>query len=159
MCALWAKTKCKEYIKAGRISFEIPDSFTAMVKLRGKNFVLNHGDDVRGSMGLPWYGIERRTRRLVGLGAVTGDIPNYFCYGHFHTHTTQQHTTGEVVVNGSWPATDEYAIEQLGAVGEPNQVLFGIHENHGMTWRLPVNHRAHDWRESEKQPSRYDIII
>ncbi len=159
LCALWAKQKCRSYIDAGRMSFEIPDSYTAVVKIRGKNFVLNHGDDVRGSMGLPWYGIERRTRRLVSLGAVTGDMPNYFVYGHFHTFTTQQHTTGEAVINGSWPATDEYAIEQLGAYSEPNQVLFGIHENHGMTWRMPVYHRSKDWKTSEKKQPSYGIII
>jgi len=109
--------------------------------------------------GLPYYGVERKTRRLTALGAVDGVVPNYYLYGHFHTASSLQHTTGEVIMNGSWMSTDEYALEALGAYSEPFQWLMGVHPNYGLTWRMPIKLRAHDWKKAEKRRSRYSITM
>ena len=155
----FAQARCQSLIESKRVTFNIPDSFTACATVRGWNFVVNHGDDIRGVQGIPWYGMERRTRRLTAIGALTGVSPNYFLYGHFHTHTSQQHTTGEILVNGSWPATDEYALEALGATSEPSQWLFGVHEHYGITWRFPIHLRVKNWREVERAAPRYSITV
>lgn len=108
---------------------------------------------------IPFYGIERKTRRLNAIGAVKGVIPNYFLYGHFHTSSVSQHTNGEVILNGSWAATDEYALEALGAYSEPYQWLFGVHPKYGISWRLPIKLRSSNWSEDEKNLGRYSINI
>lgn len=159
LIAKWAEAKCAKYVEADRMSFSIPDSFTACVNIRDWNFIVNHGDDIRGVAGIPWYGMERRTRRMTAIGALTGHLPNYFLYGHFHTHTSQQHTTGETLVNGSWPATDEYALESLGAASEPSQWLMGVHDHYGVTWRVPMYLRIQDWKVKERDTPHYNIIV
>lgn len=109
--------------------------------------------------GIPHYGIERKTRRLTAIGSINGFIPHYYLYGHFHTLSSSQHTTGEVIMNGSWAGTDEYALEALGAYSEPYQWLMGIHKDYGLTWRLPIKLRSNDWKTSESTRSRYNITM
>ena len=159
LVASHAATRLQPLIDEGRLEVKIPDAWTLGLEIEGWNFVLNHGDDVRGWNGIPFYGIERKTRRLTALGAVSGIIPHYFLYGHFHTLSTSQHTTGEVIMNGSWMSTDEYALEALGAHSEPYQWLMGVHPSYGLTWRLPIKLRANDWKKSEKKRSRYAITL
>jgi predicted phosphodiesterase len=159
LVAVHAATRLQGLIDEGRLEVKIPDAWSMGIDIEGWNFVLNHGDDVKGWNGIPFYGIERKTRRLTALGAVQGRIPNYYLYGHFHTLSTSQHTTGEVVMNGSWMSTDEYALESLGAYSEPFQWLMGVHEDYGLTWRLPIKLRSHNWKEDEKRRSRYSITM
>jgi hypothetical protein len=159
LVAAHACTRLQPLIDSGRLEVEIPDAWTLGLTIEGWNFVLNHGDDMKSWNGIPHYGIERKTRRLSAIGAVNGFIPHYYLYGHFHTLSTSQHTTGEVVMNGSWAGTDEYALEALGAYSEPYQWLMGIHKDYGLTWRLPIKLRANDWKTSEKKRSRYAITM
>jgi hypothetical protein len=86
-------------------------------------------------------------------------MPNYFLFGHFHNMATQQHTTGETIINGSWNATDEFALEGLGAYSEPFQWLLGIHPKYGVTWRLPVKLRVPNWADVESEAGRYNISL
>ena len=106
---------------------------------------------------LPWYGIERKTRRLSAIGSVTGQMPHYFLFGHFHNMATQQTVGGETIINGSWTATDEFALEGLGAYSEPYQWLMGVHPTYGLTWRMPIKLRVKDWRENIGKQRRYTI--
>jgi hypothetical protein len=159
---LVAKTvelRLQKLIDEERMSVIIPDSWSAAVKIRGFNMLLNHGDGVRSFGGIPFYGIERRTRRLTSLGAVVGEVPNYFFYGHNHQATTLTNNLGETFLNGAWNACDEFSYEALAAYSNPTQLLLGVHEQHGVSWRLPIQLRSNDWRAEERKPSRYNIKI
>jgi len=151
------KTRLDEYIKSGRLEIVLPEAYTVGVEIEGWNFILNHFDDIRSFQGIPWYGIERKTRRMAALSGVTGVTPHYFVGGHFHNFATQQHTLGEVIINGKWPATDEFALEALGAFGEPFQLLAGVHAKHGLSWRMPIKLRSVNWRDDEVTEPRYRI--
>ena len=120
------------------VEFLIPDSHSVNVTVRGWTFNISHGDDIKSWMGLPFYGLERQTRRLMALNVTQGRIIHYFVRGHFHQMSSIEHPGGETFINGSWKATDEYALEKLGAFCRPSQLLHGVHENHGVTWRLPI---------------------
>ena len=87
---------------------------------------------------IPYYGIERKTRRLIAVNTIRQQAIHYFIFAHFHSSASIQSTTGEVFVNGKWMTTDEYALEKLGEVSEPYQLLFGVHPKYGATWRLPI---------------------
>ena len=161
--------------KARRGSFSSGDYFLAKVTkayrslYKGKKYDIAveglHDYTVNGAVvhnswnSIPWYGIERKTRRLNAIGAVSGNIPHYFLFGHFHTIASQQHTTGETIINGSWSATDEYALNSLGAFSEPFQWLMGVHPSYGVTWRLPIKLRSADWRAEDTKPGRYSVTI
>lgn len=159
LTASYAVSRLDKLIEEGRLEYVIPDAWSAGIEIYGYNFVLNHGDDIKSWNSLPFYGIERKTRRLTAIGGITGIIPNYYIFGHFHTGVVQQHTTGEIFINGSFNATDEYALESLGAYSEPMQLLMGIHPKYGVTWRMPIRLRTHDWENDEKKKGRYNIKI
>lgn len=152
-------TRLDNLIKENKLITIIPDAWSLGINIYGYNFCLNHGDDIKSFNSIPFYGIERKVRRLTSIGAVTNQIPNYFCYAHFHNIATQAHTTGEVFLNGSFQATSEFAYESLGAYNEPVQLLFGVHERWGVSWRLPVRLRTPDWKKDEQKKSRYNIKI
>jgi len=144
---------CRDLVN---VEFIIPDSFSANVDIEGHGFCISHGDDVRSYMGIPWYGIERKTRRLAALNnAVDKRVDNYV-FGHFHNIAIQDVLRGEVLINGAWVATSPYAYNSLSTFNEPAQVIFGVHRTWGITWRLHVKLKS----ENEEGGShRYSVIM
>lgn len=137
------------------IDFLVPDAFSCNLDINGVGFNLSHGDDVRGSLGIPFYGMVRRQKGLIALGAVQGG-PNirYFCMGHHHVAATLSDINGELLVNGAWPGTDSYAYNSFSGYREPAQWIHGVNPRHGITWRLNVKLK----HEAEtKGPKRYKI--
>ena len=148
-----ARIYCRE-IK--NINFMIPDAFSAGVDVEGWGFGLSHGDDIRSWLNIPWYGIEKKTRRLAAISATRGKRIHYYCFGHFHNAATQAALDGETIINGSWVATDPYAYESLSVFSEPSQWMFGVHHKRGISWRL--NMRLRTDRE-HLGPNRYSISL
>lgn len=137
------------------IDFLIPDAFSCNLDINGVGFNLSHGDDVKGNGGIPFYGMVRRQKNLIALGAVQGG-PNirYFCMGHHHVAATLSDINGELLVNGAWPGTDSYAFNSFAGYREPAQWIHGVNPRHGITWRLNVKLK----HEKEKLgPKRYKI--
>jgi hypothetical protein len=136
-------------------NFLIPDAWSANVNINGVGFNISHGDDVRSNLGIPWYGMQRRQKGLVALGAAAGaQRVRYFCVGHHHNTATLSDIDGELVINGAWPATDAYAYNSLSSYREPAQWFHGVNPKHGITWRLNAKLR----HKSEKDgPKRYII--
>lgn len=148
-----AKTHCASL---PNVEFVIPDSFSAVVEIQGKNFCVFHGDDIKGWAGIPWYGIERKTRRLTALNAAHDAKVDYYCMGHFHAHATQSALKGETFINGSWVGCDPYSFNALDGYNEPMQLLHGVHPKFGATWRLPIKLR---FPEDVKGPQRYKCPV
>lgn len=130
-----AKSHCSNL---SNVEFVIPDSFSAVVNIQGKNFCVFHGDDIKGWAGIPWYGIERKTRRLTALNAAHDHKVDYYCMGHFHALATQAALKGETFINGSWVGCDPFSFNALSGYNEPMQLLHGVHREHGVSWRLPI---------------------
>jgi len=151
-----AELHCRDLKNVG---FLIPDTFTFNILVENNLFNLSHGDDVRSSLGIPWYGLERRQQRFQLLMRQKDIRPNnrYFCCGHFHTPASISGVDGEQLVNGAWVATDAYAYNSLGKMSEPIQLIHGVNEKHGVTWRLPVKLR--DQEAELEGPKRYKIEV
>ena len=137
------------------VNFAIPDAWSANVSINGVGFNVAHGDDVRGNLGIPFYGMVRRQKGLIALGAAAGGQRcRYFVAGHHHTASSLSDIDGEILVNGAWLGTDSFAYNSLAAYKEPTQLLHGVNQKHGVTWRLHVKLR----HENEKNgPRRYCI--
>lgn len=134
LCAELARLHCREL---QNVSFMIPDAWSANVDINGVGFNVGHGDDVRSQLGIPWYGLVRRQKGLIALGAAAGaSRVRYFCVGHHHTASTLSDIDGELLVNGSWLATDQFAYNALAGYREPAQWLHGVTPLHGISWRL-----------------------
>jgi len=125
------------------VHFTIPDSFSINLDINDIGFCIFHGDDVRSNLGIPWYGLERRQRRIMALNRLQGGPPiRYYCCGHFHRPGTSAELDGELMMNGPWVATDAYAYNALAACSEPTQLLHGVSKKRGITWRLPIKLRC-----------------
>ncbi len=137
------------------INFLIPDAFSCNLNINGVGFNLSHGDDVKGSLGIPFYGMVRRQKGLIALGAVQGG-PNirYFCMGHHHVAASLSDINGELLVNGAWAGTDSYAYNSFSGYREPAQWIHGVNPRHGITWRLNVKLKH---LNEKNGPKRYKI--
>lgn len=120
------------------IEFIIPKSYWAVVDVQGHLFQVQHGDTVRGSLGIPFYGFKREVGKWAEIHAVQNRIVRYFVTSHFHTKAILQSGIGEMIMNASLKGGDEYAIG-LGLYGDPIQLLFGVHEKYGKSWELSLN--------------------
>lgn len=148
-----AEMHCKEH---DHVSFAIPDSWSANVDIDGVGFSIFHGDDINSSMGIPWYGLERRTRRVQALHQAAG-LPRvrYQVCGHFHKPASIGDLDGELVINGPWVATDAYAYNRFSGFTEPTQWFHGVNFKHGITWRMACHLR--NQQSYKERPKRYNI--
>lgn len=152
LIAKTAELYCKDL---KNISFTIPNSFCANIDIGGVGFQIFHGDDIKSSLGVPWYGLEKRRHRMMALNGVQKGVPiRYYCCGHFHRPGSTTEVNGEMIINGAWPASDAYAFNALGGYTEPSQLIHGVNAEYGITWRLPVKLRA-AWEH--QGPKRYKI--
>lgn len=139
---LIAETAKMHCLDIKNIEFLIPDSFSVGVEIEGYGFHITHGDEIRSWNAIPWYGIERKTRRLTALTAVQNKRVHYYCLGHFHTPAMQAALDGETLINGAWLATDPYVYEKLSSFSEPSQWLHGVNKKRGISWRLNMKLRT-----------------
>ena len=136
------------------MSFLIPNSWSVNVEINGHGFSIAHGDDLHCTTSLPWYAMQRRQKGLIALGTVAGVKPEYFVSGHFHTSGALADVQGEMLLNGAWVATDPYSYNSLAAYKEPTQLLHGVHERYGVSWRLPIK-----LKRPHEKPARYKIEV
>jgi hypothetical protein len=139
------------------VNFLIPNAFSVNIDINGIGFNVSHGDDIRGQMGIPFYGMVRRQSKLMGLTNVMGGTRiRYFCMGHHHVSASLADLDGEIIVNGAWPGTDQFAYNAFAGYREPSQLIHGVHPRYGVTWRLPIKLK----HEGENRgPERYQIEI
>ncbi len=125
-----------KYIAAGRCDVHAPKSWSAFVDVRGKVMALNHGDDVTGTWGIPWYGFAKkqaRTQAMVGRKDITVD---FYWYGHFHTDVAVTEAGARGIHSGAFTMTDGWTAEKLASGGEPMQAMMIIGDEPGMRSRL-----------------------
>jgi hypothetical protein len=137
------------------VTYLIPNAFSTVLNIQGFNFAIEHGDDVKSWNSIPYYGLERKTRRLLALNATQGIKIDYFVFGHFHQPTTMnQLGSVETIINGAWKATDPYTFGSLSGYVTPSQWLHGVHPEHGISWRFKIKLKG----ENElKGPVRYKV--
>lgn len=151
-----AKTAEFHLKNADNVSFVIPDAFSANIAIRDVGFHVFHGDDVMSHQGVPWYGLEKRTRKVAAISHITG-LPRvrYAVCGHFHKPGTIGDMDGEMIINGPWVATDAYAYNRFAGYTRPTQLMHGVNSNHGITWRLGIHPRNE--KSFKERPTRFHI--
>ena len=145
------------------IRFHSPDSFSTIVPIRGFGVHMSHGDDLSAPAGNPAAGLRKRFERQSAIhsGANSvqslrrGERIDVAVCGHFHTLTMCRGNGVTYISNGAFVATDEYAYNKLGVCNPPEQMLFGMHDRHCVTWSLPIQLTGRD-RNVE---CRYDHIM
>ena len=122
-----------------RIEWHIRDSIFTDVVVGQWRFLLMHGESIMSWLGVPYYGIDRAIKKLVALYAKKDQFLDYFIFGHFHVTAQLDQVRGEAFLNGSLKGADEYSLGKYHSFSKPRQLLFGVHEKYGVTWRLPID--------------------
>lgn len=117
------------------IEWNIPKTWWIQEDIAGHNFYITHGDGIRGSMGIPYYGVERAEAKIQSL---LEKRPDYVLIGHFHSPTEIQTNNSRVLINGSWLGGDMYSLKDLHRNDHPEQKMFGIHGKKGITWSYNI---------------------
>lgn len=139
------------------VGFSIPNAFSVNIDIRGHGFHMCHGDDVRGSLGIPFYGMVRKQKNLMALNNITGGTRiRYFCMGHHHVQASMADLDGELLVNGAWLGNDPFSYNSFSGYRSPTQLLHGVHDRHGVTWRLPIGLKHDGERDG---PKRYRVEV
>ncbi len=115
-----------------------PNSWTAFADVLGKIWCINHGDDVVGFAGHPWYGFDRKNQRVQALVARKGFRVSYYAYGHYHTDAKVPSAGAKSYHNGGWYFTDVYAINKLSVGDEPQQNFYICSEKRGVIFEIPI---------------------
>lgn len=139
LIALIAKTALAD---CPNITFVIPDSYSVAFEVEGWTFLQTHGHDIKSWNNLPFYGIDRMVRNLNALEASRARAIHYVLLGHFHSKAALEHAAGETFINGSLIGGTEFALNGLGRSDKPSQLLVGVHPEHGVTHRWPLDARA-----------------
>lgn len=155
---LVAKTAETHCAAIPNLSFTIPNAFSANVEINGITFNVSHGDDCRGHQGIPFYSMLRRHGNLMKLGQMqnTRTPVRYSVMGHHHVAASLQDMNGACLVNGAWVGTNAYAYNSFSGYREPSQLIHGVNERHGVTWKMDVQLRGQDDREG---PKRYKVEV
>jgi|TARA_A100001388_G_scaffold201809_1_gene152911 hypothetical protein len=125
-----------------RMKWHIPEKkwYTiADLGVKAKFFCF-HGDNIRGSMGLPFYGYNKKILGWKALASaeLMEDFTHAVC-GHYHTPTSLYLNDVRVWVNGSTESHNGYALEQLAAMGRPSQFCLFVKPSKGVTAEYLVN--------------------
>ena len=154
--------RLNNYISDGRVTIHAPYSWTALVDVRGWNIVLNHGDNVRGFAGFPWYGFDRREGRVKALLNRVLDRPiDYFMYGHFHTSLSRTTADSKAIHNGAFYQTAGYETNALALGNLPSQELLVFQdkeEDRGHIMQVPIYLRNRA-KEAALRQGEYDPAI
>jgi len=119
-----------EFTKAyGNVVWHLPTAWFHVFQRGETVFVMVHGDDIKGWLGIPFYGMARargRYQQMLGLAF------DYLIVGHHH----QPFKDDYIIANGSMVGATEYTAKQLVAANLPSQklLLLDLTTAPGVTW-------------------------
>lgn len=111
-----------------QLEWHTTKSMKLLAHVAGKRFLLEHGDTVKAWMGVPYYGLERERGREASRRMNTDRGFHYQAVGHWHVPAI---ISGNIIVNGSLPGTNEYA-HGTGRHARPTQVAYMVHPKYGV---------------------------
>jgi len=119
-----------------RISFDIPESADALIKIYDHGHLITHGDQVSGGGGIGgiYPPIMRMRARKQSRYMATGKSFQTLWLGHWHQYIS----TPSMIVNGSLKGFDEYAMLMGFGHEAPQQALAIITPERNITIQAPV---------------------
>lgn len=119
------------------VNFNIYPQYEAVVSCEGRKYLILHGHNILGWMGLPWYSIERKVAKEAVKRLNSDDFKRFHkvIMGHWHTPIS----TPMYWVGGSVSGTDAYD-HKNGRHSDPSQSSWLIHPKWGefarIDWKL-----------------------
>jgi len=131
----------------------IPKSFWTLHDINNHSFLLLHGDNIKSSLSIPWYGISKMVGHLKELLESNNQKFNYVVLGHFHNRGLLDNVKGETIINGSLIGGNEYSIGKMFTSSEACQHFCGVHPKRGVTFSFKV--RVQEADSMIKIPYKY----
>jgi hypothetical protein len=116
------------------LDFNLYPALEKVVNVNGMRYLISHGHSVRGWMGVPWYGIERKVGKesQARLQLIMEELDraktigfDKYVIGHFHT----PFDSSLYACGGSLAGTSAYD-HQAGRYSPPSQSAWMVHEKH-----------------------------
>lgn len=96
----------------------------------GHKFLVIHGDEVKGQMGIPFYGLVRLDGRAMRLAETVYD---YCLLGHHHQPASIPNGSGgEFIMSGDWVGGNNLS-KHIVAASRPQQRVLLVGAKHGVT--------------------------
>jgi len=106
-------------------------------RIMNEGFMATHGDMIKRYYNLPWYGMTRQSMRWAN--AYRNKIKlTHFLFSHFHSAAVLRFNNVMIYVNGSFVTDDPFAEEHIGVASVPEQLLFAVHPNQGVSWHYKL---------------------
>lgn len=125
-----------------KIHFHIEaNEFYQVINIFNTKCLLVHGDQIPSYLGIPFYGIDRRTLRW------NVSIPGnwQYCFmGHFHICNYIRPSGIPVYINGTFAIGTSYPLHRLGLQDDPRQWVLFMSPKRGVTaqYDIRVNERV-----------------
>lgn len=121
--------------KVKGVTINVHENFSAIVEILGFKCFIFHGDGIPCVGGVPFFALDRKLSKwYMQYGGF-----KYAFGGHFHKrHTDEISSMLEYFMCGSLASDDEWALKKLGISSSPSQSIYGMHPEHGITWRYKV---------------------
>jgi len=133
---LIAKMIERHFAKDKRVTFNVPESADAFLKIYEHGHLLTHGDQVSGGGGIGgiYPPIMRMRAKKHARYMETGKSFQTLWLGHWHQYIS----TPSMVVNGSLKGPDEYSMIMGFSFEQPQQALAVITPEKNITFQAPV---------------------
>jgi len=126
----------KAYVRdIKNVTFNLYPMYETVIHVANRQYLICHGHNVRGWMGVPWYGIERKVGKesVARMQMIMEDINraqkigfHKYVFGHFHTPIDMDLYS----CAGSVSGTDAYD-HGAGRYAKPSQPAWIIHPKNG----------------------------
>lgn len=136
------------FTESKHISFNVPDTWWAVEKVRNSSFMAFHGEDVMRFMNFPFLSM---TRAAIGYQGMLGQIRreaeaqvsidsfDYLLAGHHHTPANWESSSAgcEILMNGTFVPLTAFGAKALRDMNRAIQ-LMGFVDDGGLRERIPV---------------------
>lgn len=138
----------KHFASDDRVRVETTDGTDVLATIYDTTFLLTHGDQAKGGGGIGgiWPPIMRMLAKKQQTYAAQDLTFDVAVMGHWHSLITAP--TQGLIVNGSLKGWDEYAARSNFLPERPQQAMWLVTPEHGVTWTAPVlvaDRKAEGW--------------
>jgi hypothetical protein len=168
----WVAAFCKEQ---SNITFHIPKSYMSIIEVCNRNILIMHGDNIAGGGSITSVtrlltslrsivqfrkGLEDEIERLNGTSSKR--LPTTFdsvMMGHFHRCDELDIGTGQALICGCMKGGDEFALQRLGVITKPQQIVTYWHPKYGMIGKETIYLNRYDRTKSNFTDTLSEIWI
>jgi hypothetical protein len=118
-----------------RVNINIAQDYKCIREIEGHNFMFFHGNQIRASLGIPWYGLIRKAQAWYMTNSQKEGLTHirYFVCGHWHKFGIIPLNNCRILVNGTCQSDTDFSDEVLGSLPDLSWHLATVGKENGIT--------------------------